>query len=71
MSSRHPYNAVLCDVDGVVRQWGKSMDEIDEEFGLPAGSLASIAFDPVRLTPAITGTIPDEEWRDAIADERG
>lgn len=61
-----PYDAVLCDIDGVLRHW-PAADDIETSHGLPAGALAKAAFAPSRLHPAITGEITDEQWRSAVA----
>lgn len=61
-----PFDAVLCDVDGVLRRW-PPLDELDLAHGLPAGTLAGAAFAPARLLPAITGACTDEQWRAAVA----
>lgn len=61
-----PYDAVLCDIDGVVRHW-PAADVLEQAHGLPLGALAAAAFAPARLQPAITGQITDEEWRSAVA----
>jgi putative hydrolase of the HAD superfamily len=61
-----PYDAVLCDIDGVLRLWPDNT-ELDLVHGLPAGTLAAAAFAPSRLRPAITGQITDEQWRSAVA----
>lgn len=71
MARSTSFGAVLCDVDGVVRQWDGSMNSVDTQFGLTPGTLASTAFRSDLLTPAITGTVSDEEWRAAVADELG
>ncbi len=63
-----PYDAVLCDIDGVLRHW-PSADDLEETHGLPAGALAAAAFAPARLHPAITGEITDEQWRSAVAED--
>lgn len=60
-----PYDAVLCDIDGVVRHW-PSAALLEQEHGLPLGALAAAAFAPARLQPAITGRVTDEEWRSAV-----
>jgi putative hydrolase of the HAD superfamily len=60
------YDAVLCDIDGVLRHW-PAADALEQEHGLPIGALAAAAFAPARLQPAITGRITDEEWRSAVA----
>ncbi|WP_405897561.1 HAD-IA family hydrolase [Streptomyces sp. NBC_00727] len=60
------YDAVLCDIDGVIRHWPTASD-IETSHGLPTGSLAATAFAPARLHPAVTGRITDEQWRSAVA----
>jgi putative hydrolase of the HAD superfamily len=60
------YDAVLCDIDGVLRHW-PSGEEIERAYGLPAGSIAAAHFAPSRLNPAITGKITDEQWRSEAA----
>ncbi|MFD8983815.1 HAD family hydrolase [Streptomyces sp. NPDC059564] len=63
-----PYDAVLCDIDGVLRHWpAPGPDDLDHAHGLPAGTLAEAAFAQSRLHPAITGEVTDEEWRSALA----
>jgi putative hydrolase of the HAD superfamily len=53
-----PFDAVLCDLDGVLRRW-PDMSALDQAHGLPAGTLVAAAFAPERLLPALTG----EQWR--------
>ncbi|MCD0485998.1 HAD-IA family hydrolase [Streptacidiphilus sp. ASG 303] len=65
-SDAAPYDAVLCDIDGVLRHW-PATGGLDAEYGLPPGALAAAAFAPVRLHPAITGEVTDGEWRAAVA----
>ncbi|MFG1809613.1 HAD-IA family hydrolase [Streptomyces sp. NPDC049040] len=60
------YDAVLCDIDGVLRHW-PSTDDLERAHGIPAGSLAATAFAPSRLCPAITGKVTDEQWRSGVA----
>lgn len=63
----HPYDAVLCDIDGVLRHWpAPGHADLDRAHGLPAGTLAAAAFAPSRLHPAITGETTDEQWRAAV-----
>ncbi len=66
MSFPRPYDAVLCDIDGVLRHW-PSADELELGHGLPVGALAAAAFAPSRLSLAITGRITDGQWRSAVA----
>ncbi|MFD0622680.1 HAD family hydrolase [Streptomyces sanglieri] len=62
-----PYDAVLCDVDGVLRHWpAPGPTDLDHVHGLPAGTIAAAAFAPSRLQPAITGEVTDEQWRSAV-----
>jgi putative hydrolase of the HAD superfamily len=63
-----PYDAVLCDLDGVIRHWPPA-DALEEAGGLPVGALAAAAFAPSRLLPAVTGKVTDEQWRAAVTDD--
>ena len=63
-----PHDAVLCDIDGVLRHWPPA-EELELAYGLPAGSLAAAHFVPSRLNPAITGKMTDEQWRSAAAND--
>lgn len=65
-STARGYDAVLCDIDGVIRHWPAS-EELDRAHGLAPGSLAAAAFAPERLHPVITGRSTDQEWRVAVA----
>ncbi|MFI6588015.1 HAD-IA family hydrolase [Embleya sp. NPDC050493] len=58
------YDAVLCDLDGVLRHW--PAHSLEHTHGLPEGALAAAAFASARLLPAITGQITDEQWRAAV-----
>ncbi|MER5392642.1 HAD family phosphatase [Saccharopolyspora sp. NPDC002686] len=61
------FDAVLCDLDGVLRRWDPAiMHDAERHGGLPKGALAGAAFAPERLKPAITGAQTDEQWRQAI-----
>ncbi|MFJ2958511.1 HAD family hydrolase [Streptomyces sp. NPDC087270] len=63
-----PYDAVLCDFDGVVHLWAPdAMSSLDRARGLPEGTMAGAAFRPALLELAITGAITDEEWRVRVA----
>jgi putative hydrolase of the HAD superfamily len=62
------FDALLCDVDGVVRHWDKAaIAGLEQEYGLAAGTFAAVAFAPARLMPALTGRISDEQWRADVA----
>lgn len=66
--TRRPIEAVLCDVDGVLRIWeGEETAALERQYGLASGSIAAAAFEPSRLARALTGAIGDEEWRADVA----
>jgi putative hydrolase of the HAD superfamily len=61
-------DAVLCDLDGVLRIWDPEvMARAERRYGVPEGTLAATAFAPELLQPAITGKVSDDEWRRNIA----
>jgi putative hydrolase of the HAD superfamily len=63
------FAGLLCDLDGVLRLWPKAhLDSAEQVVGLPPGSIRSVAFGPDLLTPAVTGRLSDEAWRQAITD---
>lgn len=62
-----PFKALLCDIDGVLRQWPVPLTDVDRIHGVAAGTLAATAFEDGRLQAAITGGISDEEWRERTA----
>ena len=67
-AARLPFDAVLCDLDGVLRIWDEDETaELEAEYHLLPGAVAAVAFAPTRLLPAVLGTIADEEWRTAVA----
>ncbi|MGW7610479.1 hypothetical protein ACWGKW_24995 [Streptomyces sp. NPDC054766] len=60
-TGRFLYEAVLCDVDGVLRRW-PAADAIEHDaHGLPVGALAAAVFAPARVQPAVTGEVTDEQ----------
>ncbi|MFJ7628189.1 HAD family hydrolase [Streptomyces sp. NPDC097595] len=64
-----PFDAVLCDFDGVLRLWDPDgMTALDHRSGLPEGTLAAAAFRPALLDEAVTGRISDEQWRERVAE---
>lgn len=61
--------AVLSDLDGVLRDWsGQDTAGVEARFGLPPGAITRAAFAPDLLVPAITGIVTDEAWRARIVD---
>lgn len=62
--------ALLFDLDGVIRHWDETHDrQVEVVAALPRGTIAAIAFAPRLLQPAITGQVTDEQWRAEIAAE--
>ena len=62
------HQALLIDLDGVVRHWPASHDRaIEQASGIAAQTIRAAAFAPELLEPAITGRCRDEEWRERIA----
>jgi putative hydrolase of the HAD superfamily len=57
------FDAVLCDLDGVLRRWDDL--DLDAAHGLPTGTFATAAFgDSVQA--AVTGACTDQQWRAAV-----
>ncbi|MFF4444442.1 HAD-IA family hydrolase [Streptomyces sp. NPDC001502] len=68
--SDEPFDAVLCDFDGVLRLWDPDgMAALDRKAALAEGTLASAAFRPELLDAAVTGRISDEQWRRRVAED--
>lgn len=63
-----PHQALLCDVDGVVRFYDHSaLTELEHRFGLAAGAVVSHAFEPLLLAELTTGTLTHAAWRKETA----
>lgn len=63
-----PFDAVLCDLDGVIRFYDMSaVEEMERAAGLPQGSIAEVAFAPEADLPLMLGRTGREEWVEAIA----
>ncbi|MFE0046373.1 HAD-IA family hydrolase [Streptomyces albireticuli] len=63
-----PFDAVLCDLDGVIRRYDTSrVTELERAAGLPEGSTAARAFALGGDLPPLLGEIGRERWADAIA----
>ncbi|GAA1924304.1 hypothetical protein GCM10009837_57030 [Streptomyces durmitorensis] len=62
------FDAVLCDLDGVIRFYDMSgIEEMERAAGLPHGSTAEIAFAPETDLPLMLGRTGKAEWVEAIA----
>ncbi len=59
--------AVFCDLDGVIRHWDNSqLYDLERAYDLGQGFTFQHAFQPELLSPAITGAISDEKWRERV-----
>ncbi|WP_019546300.1 HAD-IA family hydrolase [Streptomyces sulphureus] len=68
-SSSLPYDAVLCDLDGVIRSWDDSeIASLEREFGVPAGETARTAFSAGHATPLLLGEVGEAEWTAGVAE---
>jgi putative hydrolase of the HAD superfamily len=62
-----PPDAVIFDLDGVIRQWNdEELDEVEASFGLEPRTIISVAFGPDLGRAAITGRLTYREWMDEI-----
>ncbi len=65
---RQPAQAMLIDLDGVLRRWDPSVPAaVEESYGLAPGSLLSTAMSWDLLRPAVAGEITDAEWMQLVA----
>lgn len=62
------YDAVLCDLDGVLRLYESGNPVVERELNFDAETLSAVALAPELLGRAVTGEITDEEWQAAIAE---
>ncbi|GGO33841.1 MULTISPECIES: HAD-IA family hydrolase [Streptomyces] len=65
--TRLPFDAVLTDLDGVIRFYDMSyVEELERAAGLPDGATAGIAFAPETDLPLMLGRIGKTEWVESI-----
>jgi putative hydrolase of the HAD superfamily len=63
------FDAVLCDLDGVIRFYDLTeVTRLERAAGLAEGSTAEIAFAPERDLPLLLGRISRDQWAASIAD---
>ncbi|MET8024924.1 HAD family hydrolase [Streptomyces avermitilis] len=64
-----PFDAVLCDVDNVIRFYDPSgLTALERAAGLAEGTTAKVAFAPDTVRPVLLGRITPQEWVVSIAD---
>ncbi|MBO1414275.1 HAD family phosphatase [Streptomyces sp. FH025] len=62
------FDAVLCDLDGVIRLYDLAeVRRLERIAGLPQGTTAEIAFAPERDLPLLLGQISRAQWTASIA----
>jgi putative hydrolase of the HAD superfamily len=62
--------ALVCDLDGVVRQFDtRALGGIERAAGLADGTILAVALDPRNLGPAVRGAVQDDAWRAGVAAE--
>ncbi|MFJ9469141.1 HAD family hydrolase [Streptomyces caniferus] len=65
---RSPYDAVLCDLDNVIRFYDLTrLAELEHAAGLPPGTTAALAYGPEIDLPLLLGKITQQEWVDSLA----
>ncbi|MGA4839665.1 HAD-IA family hydrolase [Streptomyces sp. G45] len=63
-----PFDAVLTDLDGVIRFYDMSdVAELERAAGLPDGATAEVAFAPETDLPLMLGRIGKDQWVESIA----
>ncbi|GAA2311328.1 HAD-IA family hydrolase [Streptomyces kunmingensis] len=72
MSHALPFDAVLCDLDGVIRFYDTAeVTRLEREAGLPEGTTAAIGYAPETDLPLLLGQITRAQWTRTIAQGLG
>ncbi|MCH0540181.1 HAD-IA family hydrolase [Streptomyces sp. MUM 203J] len=67
-TSRKPFDAVLCDLDNVIRFYDTApLSALERAAGLAEGTTARVAYSPEIDLPLLLGRITEEEWVARIA----
>jgi putative hydrolase of the HAD superfamily len=67
-SGRLPFEAVLCDIDNVIRVFDSShLSVLERAAGLAVGTTMKVAFAPETDLPLLLGRITHDEWAESIA----
>ena len=65
---RQPAQALLIDLDGVLRRWDPTVAvAVEESYDLPSGILLRTAMTWDLLRPAVAGELTDAQWMTAVA----
>lgn len=66
MATPRPFDAVLCDFDGVIRFHDQTeLVDLERAAGLAEGTTTKVVFAPDVGLPALLGRITVEQWQDA------
>jgi putative hydrolase of the HAD superfamily len=66
-SGGHPFDAVLCDVDNVIRVYEPAhLYALERAAGLAEGTTMKVAFAPDTVLPLVLGRITPDEWAGSI-----
>ncbi|MFI0240360.1 HAD-IA family hydrolase [Streptomyces sp. NPDC016845] len=64
---RRPFDAVLCDLDNVIRFYDTTeLADLERAAGLPVGTTESVAYAPETDLPLLLGAITTEEWVESV-----
>ena len=65
---RPPFDAVLCDIDNVIRHFDSThLETLERAAGLSEGTTKKVAFAPEVDGPLLLGRITEQEWVESIA----
>lgn len=69
LPGRAPFDAVLCDVDNVIRRYDSTgLHAQERAAGLAEGTTTKVAFAPEVVDPVVLGRIDLQEWVRSIAE---
>ncbi|OQD55645.1 hydrolase [Streptomyces phaeoluteigriseus] len=67
-AAARPFDAVLCDVDNVIRHFDSThLESLERVAGLAEGTTKKVAFSPEVDGPLLLGRITEQEWVASIA----
>lgn len=67
-TAARPFDAVLCDVDNVIRTFDSThLEALERVAGVAEGTTKKVAFSPEAVGPLLLGRITEQEWVASIA----
>ncbi|MBY8883121.1 HAD-IA family hydrolase [Actinacidiphila acidipaludis] len=68
MDRHRDFDALLCDIDGVIRYFDhRALHRDEQAAGLEPGTTLRVAFEPERQVPLLLGRLTRSEWTASIA----